>query len=603
MKKEYTGFEMALRLWFITALTFVVVAVSGVALREGVEYSPEFFIIVFASFIGSLPAFIVLWIALPIIRKLFFLKKVKHWLLVFLLGSIAFVYVGLLFALDGFNWAPNFFEVYAYSFSAIFGSSLIAFLFSIQKLNHYFYDTELNFSIFKTSKFKPNKMNSAIDTTTNGGNGNRILIKGLITGGLILLMMIPSIFIFNLVQERKDRQAEIVKEVSSKWAGAQKISGPFLSIPYVDTISNYDGKVTSQRTKLLVLPTKLEMDGSLTPEYRPRSIYKVMLYKSQSVFKGNFLPEFPQDINYANVDFANARLCFALSDFKGVEQEISASVNGKSVTLRPGLPVADFGDKGLSAPISLTSDDLKKGVSFELNAKLKGSEQLHYYPLAASGTYRLISPWPNPSFDGNALPGSKKVNDSSFAAEWTFNQGNLPFAPVLRAGTADTKNLPFGVTLVQPVDQYSKTMRSVKYSILFIGLTFALFFIIELLQNNPFHPVQYMLTGIALVVFYTLLLAVSEYILFDYAYAIAAFATIMLISLYAKGHFRSWKIASAFFAFLLLLYTFIYVLITLEDTALLVGSIGLFIVLALIMYASRRINWYGNKPATTPIES
>jgi inner membrane protein len=149
--------------------------------------------------------------------------------------------------------------------------------------------------------------------------------------------------------------------------------------------------------------------------------------------------------------------------------------------------------------------------------------------------------------------------------------------------------------MVQPADQYNKTMRSVKYAILFIGLTFALFFIIEIMQGKPFHPVQYVLVGLALVIFYTLLLSISEYILFDQAYLVASAATVLLISLYAKSHFASWKTAAVFFLTLALLYGFIFILIRLEDTALLVGSIGLFIVLALVMYASRKINWYGAK--------
>jgi inner membrane protein len=147
--------------------------------------------------------------------------------------------------------------------------------------------------------------------------------------------------------------------------------------------------------------------------------------------------------------------------------------------------------------------------------------------------------------------------------------------------------------MVQPADQYTKTNRSVKYAILFIGLTFALFFIIELMQKKPIHPVQYVLIGIALVIFFTLLLSISEFILFDYAYLIAALATVLLITLYAKSHFKNIKTASVFGSLLTCLYAFIFVLIRLEDAALLVGSIGLFIILALVMFGSRKINWYG----------
>jgi inner membrane protein len=160
--------------------------------------------------------------------------------------------------------------------------------------------------------------------------------------------------------------------------------------------------------------------------------------------------------------------------------------------------------------------------------------------------------------------------------------------------------LAFGVTMIQPADGYAKTNRCIKYAILFIGLSFSLFFIVEIMQRKPLHPVQYALIGLALVIFFTLLLAITEFIPFDYAYLIAASSTILLISFYARGHFQSWGSAGIFTSVLSILYGFIFVLIRLEDTALLIGSIGLFMILALVMFASRRINWYGENNAAMP---
>ena len=227
--------------------------------------------------------------------------------------------------------------------------------------------------------------------------------------------------------------------------------------------------------------------------------------------------------------------------------------------------------------------------------KINGSEQLHFVPLAGNSTFSLTSTWPDPKFDGSNLPTSRNVGSQGFTAKWNFNKANLPFGTAIKDFDFKKEPFAFGVTMIQPADQYAKTMRSVKYAILFIGLTFALFFIIEIMQQKPVHPVQYVLIGIALVIFFTLLLSISEFILFDYAYLIAAAATISLISLYAKGHFNSLKTAGVFASLLACLYGFIFVLIRLEDTALLVGSIGLFIVLAVVMYASRKINWYGER--------
>jgi inner membrane protein len=256
--------------------------------------------------------------------------------------------------------------------------------------------------------------------------------------------------------------------------------------------------------------------------------------------------------------------------------------------------VQDLGEVGLSVPIKLSAEALKGSIPFAMQLKLKGSEQLHFLPLSSNSKFEILSTWTSPSFDGNSLPNEWKYIDTGFKAKWNFIKANLPFGTVVREGSLKAASTAFGVSLVQPADQYSKTTRSVKYAILLIGLTFALFFIIELMQKKPLHPVQYVLVGLALVIFYTLLLSISEYMLFDYAYLTAALATILLITFYAKSHFNNWKSASIFGILLTCLYAFIFILIRLEDAALLVGSIGLFIILALVMFGSRKINWYGN---------
>ncbi len=427
---------------------------------------------------------------------------------------------------------------------------------------------------------------------------NKILIKGIITGALILIMLIPTVFIYNLVEEREARQKEVVAEVSSKWATAQTLSAPFLVVPYTDTFLNSDGKTVARKTNLILLANGLRVDGKIIPVERPRSIYKVLLYRSSLSMAGDFKVSWPADINLGNVDYAQARLCFSLSDFKGIEEDIYIDFNGKKMLMVPGLPTEDFGKVGVSIPVSLSPEALSASIPFNMQVKLKGSEQLHFIPMSATSSFLIKSVWPDPSFDGDMLPTERQVGDSGFSARWNFNQANLPFARVMKSGLSRESKMEFGVSLVQTADQYNKTMRSVKYAILFIGLSFAFFFIIELMQKRPFHPVQYVLVGLALVIFYTLLLSISEYILFDYAYFIAALATILLISLYAQGHFKSWKTAGIFFLLLSCLYSFIFILISLEDTALLVGSIGLFMVLALVMFASRKINWYGSADTT-----
>lgn len=426
-------------------------------------------------------------------------------------------------------------------------------------------------------------------------HSNKILYKGIITGVLILVMLIPTIFIDNLVHERQARQAEVANEVSDKWAQAQTITGPYIYLPYKVATIDKDKKVLEALSHLLVIPENLLVNGQVSHELRLRSIYKVLLYKAALSNTGNFQFQLPKEIDRSMIQWQDAKICYGLSDFKGIEQRLIINFKGADYELSPGLPVNDLNDKGLSAFIPLAPGDEGKKMEFRINLRIKGSEQLHFIPLSGDSRFTLKSTWTNPSFDGNNLPSVRTVNDSGFTAMWTFNKANLPFGTVLRDFKYDEKSLAFGVTMIQPADGYAKTNRCIKYAILFIGLTFSLFFIIELMQKKAVHPVQYILIGLALIIFYTLLLSISEFIPFDFSYLIAAIATILLISLYAYGHFRSRKTAGIFASVLSLLYGFTFVLIRLEDTALLIGSIGLFIILAIAMYFSRKINWYGEE--------
>lgn len=434
----------------------------------------------------------------------------------------------------------------------------------------------------------------AFNTTSVQPVSNRIFFKGLITGAMILLMLIPTIFISNLVKEREARRKDVVREVSAKWASDQTVAPPFLVVNYVESALNADGKPVTVTRPLILLPQKLESKGKIFPETRSRSIYDILLYRSDLNFSGNFKPEWPDDIDPAAIDYSTAKVCFGLNDFKGIEEDVMITFNKERLKMRPGKTVTDFHQNSLYSPVQIDAARLNEGIPFSMNIQLRGSGKLHFLPLAASGSFLLESPWPNPSFDGNRLPAARKVSDTGFTARWNFNEANLAFSSVINSGSYNFSNESFGLSMVQPADQYDKTERSVKYAILVIGLTFGLFFIMELTSSNPFHPVQYVLVGMALVIFYTLLLSISEFINFDYAYLLAASAIVILVTWYAKSHFGSWRSATIFATMLTMLYGFIFILLRLEDTALLAGSIGLFAILALVMYASRKVNWYGS---------
>jgi len=621
MNKNYTSASVSIRIWLFTAMAFSFVCLGYVLMIDSFRFNFYLPIVAFvAALLGSVPALIGMLIIIPFINvsNVSWRTKLSRLLFLLLILCIPYSIIGalldILTVVFGYNIeGPGFLITAILIAGLLFICSLAAVFVALRPGYIYFNNnkveetssTILNQLFSYTSKIK--SMETQQNYAPASQQSNKILIKGLITGGLILIMLIPTIFIYNLIEEREARQKEVVKEVSSKWSTAQTLSAPFLVVPYTDTFINSEGKTVATKTKLLLLANELAVTGKIIPEQRPRSIYKVLLYKTSISMDGAFKIKWPTDINLSNVDYGNAKLCFSLSDFKGIEEEIYINFNGQKLLLTPGLPVDDFGTIGLSVPVSLSPEASVAGIPFSMQVKIKGSEQLHFIPMSASSTFLLNSAWPSPSFDGDMLPNERQISDSGFNAKWNFNQANLPFATVMKENTVQEKKMAFGVSLVQPADQYNKTMRSVKYAILFIGLTFAFFFIIELMQKKPFHPVQYVLVGLALVIFYTLLLSISEYILFDYAYLVAALATILLITFYAKGHFNSWKTAGIFFVLLSCLYGFIFILIRLEDTALLVGSIGLFLVLAMVMFVSRKINWYGNMPQvameTTPVNN
>jgi len=607
MNKYYTSAGISFRIWLFTSLYLACATALFIGITEkGFAAAPAFFITWAGSLALSIPAPLLFLIFLPVIKHFAGGYAGKIFRLLTLAGIITSGY-GFIFAMTGIPLfesagisSKSFFSNLAYAGGLLFACSFFAIFFSLPRLLSYFSGngSHLTYSDSFQILFYKTNTDTIMEQPTlqehRPAHSNRLLIKGLITGGLILLMLIPTLFIQNLVTEREERQKEVVKEVSSKWAGEQTLSGPFLVVPYSEQSLNSDGKTILTKTNLIVSAEHLSVNGKIIPEERPRSIYKVLLYKTVLNFSGSFKPQWPAGINASGLDLANAKLCFSLSDFKGIEEEVRVNLNNRDLLLNPGLPVNDLGEAGLSVPADLSTAPLTTGAPFTMQLRLKGSGSLHFIPMSVNSSYSLSSAWPSPSFDGNALPTERTVRDSGFISQWNFNRANLSFASVVKQGLLKADGNAFGVSMVQPADQYNKTMRSIKYAILIIGLSFALFFIIEIMQKKPFHPVQYVLTGLALVIFYTLLLSISEYILFDRAYTIAAAATVLLIVFYAKSHFGNWRAPGILAAALSSLYGFVFILISLEDTALLVGSIGLFIILALVMYASRKISWYGS---------
>lgn len=431
-------------------------------------------------------------------------------------------------------------------------------------------------------------------------NRNRITIKGFIVGVLILIMLIPSVFIMNLVSERRDRQREVAAEVSSKWAGAQTITGPLLVIPYTETVENKDGKTDVFEKYAYFLPDRLEINGKLQPEIRHRSIFNIAVYKTNITIKGNFTAlnfdqlHIPQPLLHTDRAF----ICMGIDDFRGIEDQLKLQWNDSDYTFNAGVQDNSIISKGVSTAVDLANDTTGKTYHFVIQLRLRGSERLAFTPVGKTTEVHFSSPWVNPSFDGSFLPVvTPVITEKGFTAEWKVQHLNRNYPQSWKDTKYDIISSAFGITLLQTVDSYAKTMRSVKYAILFIALSFGLYFFVEILQKTTVHPVQYVLIGLALSIFYTLLLSISEYLQFNIAYAIASTATVLLIMLYTKSLFHKWKIALLFGGLLAMLYSFIFILIQLQDGALLFGSIGLFILISIIMYYSGKIDWYGKMSA------
>ncbi len=444
---------------------------------------------------------------------------------------------------------------------------------------------------------------------------SKLLIKGLIIGLLVLLLLIPTFYVQNLIQEREARQKEAIAEVSSKWASRQNITGPVVVIPYWEETGDTTKKV---RTKHFAsfLPDNLNVSSVVSPQEKHRGIYKVMLYTSKNDISASFKEINPQKLNIPKENFLwnEAFIKMYVSDTKGLNEELIVKWNNRPVTLAPQTEADVAASGGLSAPLNLTSAEDFKNVKVSASVDLSGSEQLLFTPVGKTTTVNLQSTWPHPSFTGNILPQTSNIRNNGFSATWKslahkrnfpqqwkdraylvddhdLRKGNYATTTTAEYNGADITTAAFGTDLFVPVSGYQKTMRSIKYAVLCILLTFAAFFIIETTQKKSVHPFQYGLIGLALILFYTLLLSFSEYVGFNVSYIIASIATIGLIAWFVKGILTSAKLTSVLAIVLLLMYTYIFTILQLQDYALLLGSVGLFITLGVIMSFTKRMQW------------
>lgn len=421
------------------------------------------------------------------------------------------------------------------------------------------------------------------------------LLKMIAIGILILLFMIPTAMIKDLIREREQNQEKVIIEIGETWGNSQYISGPIISVPYMARVEDENRRIKMVKNYLHILPDSLVADANLKSKPLKRSIYQVGVYNGDINLKGRFTinPAELDQTNPADLLWNEAIVWMEITDLKGIKNELSIELGDKNYSFSPGLKTKSLASSGVTANYPLNQPSQAISFPFMIKMKLNGSQTLRFYPVGKTTRVAIASDWPDPSFQGAFSPENRKVsNGKGFTADWLITHLNRNFSQVFKESEQLYQNYDFGVDLHQPVDQYQKSMRSVKYATMFITLTFLVFFFTEIINKKSIHPIQYILIGLALVVFFTLLISLAEHIGFNLSYLIGATAVVSLITFYTHAVLKSVKLTAIMASVLVVLYGFIFTIIQLEDFALLFGSIGLFIFVAAMMIASRKIDWY-----------
>lgn len=457
--------------------------------------------------------------------------------------------------------------------------------------------------LFKKMETDPNNKSSERAWYERLGHWWRtsVVVKLAFIGFAMLVLLIPQNMIEGLTRERQETRNGVIQEVSSKWGGAQSVTGLIVTLTY--TVATDKGPV---KKYFHLLPDKLDISGKLEPQVRRRSLYEVLLYNAQLDVRGELtLPALaPYGIADKDVAWDQASLSIGIADLRGVKDSIVLHCNGARLETAPGLPTPGLlpQDNGVSALARLHSG---QKISFSYHLNLNGSGRLFLSPVGKITNVQLSAPWSTPSFGGEFLPETRAVTPQGFTAHWQvlhLNR-NIPQAFHTAGGGNDRnqyaayedaglQRADFGVDLLIAIDGYQTTARSTKYGSMIILLTFLTFFLVEVTSGRQFHPVQYLMIGSALVLFYLLLLSLCEYIAFGWAYLVGCTVIVGLVTYYARFVFDSVGLTLRLGGILAAAYGFFYILLELADYALITGTLGLLLVLATVMYLTRKFDWY-----------
>jgi inner membrane protein len=419
-----------------------------------------------------------------------------------------------------------------------------------------------------------------------------VMLRMVIIAALTLILLIPASIVESIISERQERRDSVIKEVSNKWGNQQIIAGPILSLPFKKLTVDQKGRVSTSTHTMRILPDSLLVDGDISTESRKRGIYEVILYNSKLTLSGIFNTF--ETVQLIQKDFIpqwkDAFITIGISDIRGIKNNIILKLNSKNYPAKSGVRINDAGTSGITFFPDLTDGSSIFQFSFSLD--MNGSSDLFFVPIGKYTEASLRSSWKNPSFIGEFLPEKKTINENGFSAQWKILELNRNYPQSWFGERSDIVSSNFGVRLLQLVNEYQQTYRTAKYALLLISLTFLSFFLSEVLMHQILHPIHYALIGLGLIVFYILLLSLSEYVGFDVAYFLASLSVILLITLYSMALVTKKRVSLIVGGIITLLYVFLYIVLQLEDFALLIGSIGLMVILSLVMFLTRRINWF-----------
>ena len=425
---------------------------------------------------------------------------------------------------------------------------------------------------------------------------------------IILLLLIPITMIRSLVRERSYRAEGAERSIMEAWGSQFTLYGPVIRIPVVEreeirTKTEKDGEIINvilHNKALWITPRDVDIQANFSAEKKRRGIFSVALFSGDVSLTGSFTFERAKDEIKQNQTIypQQAEIIVGLTSQKGIRRIIKADWNGDELFFKPGnrnFSLERSGDNGVNATSPFNTNGIN---TFDIQFTVQGGKSMRVLPVGEVTHTRIKSDWPSPSFQGGFLPVSYTLSESGFDAEWevSYLSRSIPlFWFTSERGEQDSKaNLQkelFGVDFFKPLDHYALNERAVKYAILFLVIPFLTLFFLEIFSRKSIHPAQYLLSGLANVIFYLLLLSISEHIPFSFAYLIAAAALTCMMSLYARSLLETWTRSAYMGLVMALLYLILYLTLNAEDWALLIGSIAAFLICGVVMFLTRKLDW------------